>query len=219
VTAASHFFLNTIRAPPVVAGTTVETFMRKAFAAVTLATLGFAGPAFAQQGEGFSYNLLELGYVNSEIDDADADGDGFGVRGSFAFAENFHGFASYLDQEFDFDIGVEQFELGAGLNYTLTPALDFVGTFSYLNVDVDFPGGGSADDSGFALGGGLRGRVSDLLELRGEIKYAELDDGGDDTTLNVGARYYLNRMFALAGDIGFNDDGTSLTLGVRVDFK
>jgi hypothetical protein len=193
--------------------------MRKAIAAVTLATLGFAGSAYAQEGGGLSYNFVELGYVNSEIDDLDVEGDGFGLRGSFAFAENFHGFASYLDQEYDFDVGVEQIELGAGLNYTIAPNLDFVGTFSYLNVDVDVPGFGSADDSGFALGAGLRGWASDALELRGEVKYAELDDGGDDTTLGVGARYYINKMFAIAADLGFNDDGATWTIGGRFDFN
>jgi hypothetical protein len=190
--------------------------MRKAIAAATLAALALVPPAFAQ--DGLSYNFLELGYANSEIDDLDVDGNGFGVRGSYGFTSNFHGFASYLDEEYDFDIGVSQFEVGAGFNTGLTPKIDFVGTLSFVNLSVDVPGGGNADDSGLALGVGLRGRVSEAFELRGEVKYAEFDDAGNDTTFGVGGRYYFTPMFALGADLGFNDDGTSWMLGGRFDF-
>lgn len=190
--------------------------MRKAITAAALATLALTPPAFAQ--DGLSYNFLELGYSNSEIEDFDVDGDGFGVRGSYGFTDHVHVFASYLDEEYDFDIGVSQFEVGAGFHTGLTEKLDFVGTLSFLNLSVDVPGLGSADDSGLALGVGLRGRVSEAFELRGEVKYAELDDAGNDTTFGVGGRYYFTPMFALGADIGVNDDGTSWTLGGRFDF-
>jgi hypothetical protein len=190
--------------------------MRKAIAAATLAALALIPPAFAQ--DGLSYNFLELGYANSEIDDLDVDGTGFGVRGSYGFTSNFHGFASYLDEDYDFDIGVSQFEAGAGFNTSLTPKIDFVGTLSFVNLSVDVPGGGNADDSGLALGVGLRGRLSEAFELRGEVKYAEFDDAGNDTTFGVGGRYYFTPMFAVGADLGFNDDGTSWMLGGRFDF-
>ncbi len=190
--------------------------MRKTCIAATVAALGLVGPAFAQ--DGFSYSYLELGYVNSEIDDLDIDGNGIGVRGSYGFTENFHGFASYSDQDFDFDIGVSQLEVGGGVNWALTPKLDLVGTVSYLDVSADVPGFGSVDDNGLALGAGVRGRLSEAFELRGELKYAELDEAGNNTTLGVGARYYFTSLFALGADIGFNDDGTTWTLGARFDF-
>lgn len=190
--------------------------MRKAITAATIAALGLVSSAYAQ--DDLSYSFLELGYVSSEIDDLDVDGNGFGLRGSYAFTDTFHGFASYTDQDYDFNVGVSQFEVGAGMNWELTPKLDFVGTLSYLDASIDVPGFGSVDDNGLALGAGVRGLVTEVLELRGGLKYVDFDDAGSDTTFGVGARYYFTKQFALGGDIDFNDDGTSYTLGARFDF-
>lgn len=192
--------------------------MRKAItAASAVAALCFMAPALAD--EGFSYSFVELGYMNTEIDDLDVDGDGPGLRGSIEFTDMFHGFASYSDLDLDFDVGTTQMEIGAGLNYTLSPNVDLIGTVSYLNLEVDLPPGfGSVDDSAIALGAGLRGRVGEQLELSGGLKYAEFDEGGNDTAFNVGGRYYFTKIFALGADIEFNEDGTSWILGGRFDF-
>ena len=69
--------------------------MRKELILGTIAALGLAGPAMAT--DGFSYSFVELGWVNSEIDDLDADGDGFGIRGSMEFTPAIHAFASYME--------------------------------------------------------------------------------------------------------------------------
>lgn len=192
--------------------------MRKAITvASAVAALSLMAPAFGD--EGFSYSFVELGYTSTEIDDLDVDGDGLGLRGSIEFTDMFHGFASYSDIDLDFDVSATEMEIGAGLAHGISPNVDFVGTVSYLNLEVDLPAGfGSVDDSAFALGAGLRGRVGEQLELTGGLKYAEFDEGGNDTAFNVGARYYFTKMFALGADIGFNEDGTSWTLGGRFDF-
>jgi hypothetical protein len=192
--------------------------MRKAItAASAVAALCFMAPALGD--EGFSYSFVELGYMNTEIDDLDVDGDGLGLRGSIEFTDRFHGFAGYSDLDLDFDVSTTQMEVGVGLNWPVSPNVDLIGTVSYLNLEVDLPAPfGSADDSAIALGGALRGRVGEQLELRGGLTYAEFDEGGNDTAFNVGARYYFTKMFALGADIGFNEDGTSWTLGGRFDF-
>ena len=192
--------------------------MRKAItAASAVAALCFMAPAFGD--EGFSYSFVELGYTSTEFDDFDVDGDGLGLRGSIEFTDMFHGFASYSDLDFDADVGTTEMEIGAGLAYPVSPNVDLVGTVSYLNLDVDLPQPfADVDDSAIALGGGLRGRVGEQLELSGGLKYAEFDEGGNDTVFNVGARYYFTKIFALGADIGFNEDGTSWVLGGRFDF-
>ncbi len=85
----------------------------------------------------------------------------------------------------------------------------------YVDSEIDDL---DVDDNGLALGAGLRGLVSDVFELRGGSKYVDFDDADSDTTFGVGARYYFARQFVLGGDIDFNDDGTSYTLGARFDF-
>jgi hypothetical protein len=190
--------------------------MRKAITVATIAALGFVGPAFAE--DGLSYSYLEGGYVHSEIDDLDINGNGFGIRGSYGFTKNFHGYAAYVNQDYDFDITTDQYEFGAGVNFALSPKLDVVGTVGYVGVKLDAPGISSIDDSGIGIGGELRGRVNEALELHGGVSYVNLNDTGDSTAGNVGARVYVTKAFALGADASFNSDGTTWMLGARVDF-
>jgi hypothetical protein len=88
----------------------------------------------------------------------------------------------------------------------------------YVGVELDAPGISSVDDSGVGVGAELRGLVTDTFELHGGVSYVNLNDSGDDTAGNVGARFYVTKMFALGADASFNEDGTTWMLGARVDF-
>jgi hypothetical protein len=190
--------------------------MRNGFILGSIAALSIAGPALAEGG--FDYSYVELGYVKSEIDDLDIDGDGPGLRGSYEFTENFHAFAAYTDQDFDFDVSATTLEVGAGLAWPLNPNLDVVGTVSYIKGEIDVPFFGEFDDDGFALGAGLRARVVEKLELTGGLKHASFDEAGDDTTFGAGGRYFFTDMFAAGVDVDFDDDGTTWMLGGRLSF-
>ena len=191
--------------------------MRKPIIVAMLATLGFAGTAYAD--DGVSYNFVEAGYVHTEFDDLDIDGNGFGLHGEVAFTKNVHGFASYSKTDFDFDISADQFEIGGGMNWSLTPKLDLVGQLGYVGVKLDAPGVDGFDDSGIELRAQLRSRLSEMFELRGGLAYTNLDDAGDGTVGEVGARFYINKMFALGADASFDSDGTTWMLGARFDFN
>lgn len=190
--------------------------MRNRIILGSLAALGLAGPALAQGG--FSYNFVELGYVNTEIDNPDIDGDGFGLRGSLAVSKNFHVFTEYADQDFDGNVDGKTFELGGGLNWALSPNLDLIATISYVRSEVDTPLG-DFDDDGYGLGLGLRGRATGQLELTGGIRYVDLDDSGDNTSLRVGGRYFFTPQFAVGLDLDYDDDATSWVLGARYTFR
>jgi hypothetical protein len=191
--------------------------MRRAIMVATVAAFGLVGSAFGEEGT-LSYSYLEGGYVHSELDDVDFEGDGFGIRGSFAFTKNVHGFAQYSNLDYDFDISSDEYTIGAGVNFALSPRLDVVGRVGYVGVELDAPGISSVDDSGVGVGAELRGLVTDTFELHGGVSYVNLNDSGDDTAGNVGARFYVTKMFALGADASFNEDGTTWMLGARVDF-
>jgi len=189
--------------------------MRKAIALATVAALGLTGNALA--ADDLSYSFIELGYINTEIDDFDVDGDGLGVRGSLAFTDLLHGFAAFSDGELDGGIDVQQIEVGLGLNWPISSSVDLIGAVSYVDAKVDTPIGNFSDD-GIALTGAVRGRIAEQFELRGGLKYVEFDEGGSDTAFEVGGRYYFTEMFALGLDASFDDDGTTWILGGRFDF-
>lgn len=184
-----------------------------------VAALGFTGSALA---EGFSYTHLDGGYARTEIDSnvfgADIDGEGFTLGGSLAATNNFHVFAAFSDQDFDFDLNYQTLSVGAGVNWSLHSDLDVVGRVSYVKADIDGPFGISVSDDGFAVGAGLRGRVADRVELEGSLVYVNFDEGGSDTTPNVGARFLLTDTFAIGASASFEDDVTTWGVGARLNF-
>lgn len=196
--------------------------MRKHIALGSVLALGLGGQALAT--ENFSYSNLEASYVKTEIDDFDVDGDGFSLAGSFEFTENFFGFASYKDVDYDdlggFNFTSKQTTLGLGGAWPLSPSLDMFATLSYEDLEIELDGseGFSASDDGFGLGVGLRGKISENLEWTGGVKYIDLGGGTDDTTFSVGGRYYFTPAFAAGIDVGTNDDGTTWGIALRYDF-
>lgn len=197
--------------------------MRKLYLLGSMSMLALAGPVYAQApASALSYSFVELGYVDTEIDDADVDGDGLALRGSWGINDQFHVFAEYLDLGFDLNIDANTFEIGGGMRWPMGTNLDLYGTVSYLQAEVEVPGPGlqrfSADDDGFGVGLGLRTLLTDKVELGGKIDYRDLDDSGNDTTFGVSGRYYLTSQWAIGMDIDFDDDGTTWIAGGRFDF-
>lgn len=183
----------------------------------TMLGLAGAGNAVAE----LSYTYVEGGYFDVDIDDSNADGDGFGIAGSVAITDMFHLFGDYATADLDGpgggDVDFDTWQVGGGLNLAMAENLDFVGRLSYLSAEVDFPGFGSADDDGFGLYGGLRGRLTAPVELEGGIAYADLDDAGDDTSLVLGGRYYFNESLALGLSADIGDDVTVWGINLRLE--
>lgn len=188
--------------------------MHKPLLIGSMLAFGAAGPTLAAD---LSYTYVEGAYVNSEVDDFDLDGDGYSLFGSVGFWKNFFGFAGYSDSDYDGGVGSQFLELGAGAHWSLSPAWDAVGAVAYVDADVDVSGFGSASADGYMLAAGLRGRVTQAIELFADVEYVDLGNT-DDTGFVIGGRYYLTDAFALGANIGDNGDGTHWSLVLRYDF-
>jgi hypothetical protein len=176
---------------------------------------------FLAQAEGFSYSYLDAAYVNTDIDQFDEDVDGFALRGSYELTNNVFVFAGYADQGTSvagFDIDLQTYNLGLGYAWPLGKALDVYGKVGYVSSEADVQGLGDADDDGYSLAVGLRGRAVEQLELEGAVTYVDLSDSGDDTTLDLGARWYFTPQFAFGVEGSFGDDANTYGLGVRWNF-
>lgn len=175
--------------------------MRKSVAMGAIAALGLAAPAFA--AEGFSYNLIEGGYVSSELDvgPGTADGDGFTLSGSTELGESIFGFAGYTSTDLE-GLTLSQFSLGAGFHWPLNPLLDLVSGVSYERLKLEDLG----SDGGFGLNVGLRGRPMPQLELAGGIKYVDFGNDADDMVFSIGGRWYFTEQFAIGLDYSRQDD-------------
>lgn len=190
--------------------------MRKHLALGAVMALGLAGQAMA--AEGFSYNVLEGSYLSSDLEGTSVDADGFAIGGSVEFNRNVFGFASLNDLSYEnTSIDSNQFTAGVGFHWALNPRLDLVSGLSYERLEAEVANV-SATESGYGLQVGLRGMVAQNLEVTGGVKYIDLGNGIDDTTLSIGGRYYFTPAFAGGIDVSDNDDGTTWAVTLRYDF-
>ena len=184
---------------------------------VVLLVVFLAAPAIA---DGPSYNFVQAGYQSVNLDlggGFDVDGDGYGLGGSFEIGESLFVFASYGTTNFDYDVDLKELHAGLGYHAALTDNTDFFGTLAYVAAEVEATGFGSVDDNGYGATIGVRSNVTDLIELFGEISYADLGDGGD-TAIGAGVWFNLGDSFALGLAAGAADDVTTYGANARIYF-
>lgn len=183
-------------------------------------------PAFSYAGD-LSYSYVEATYGETEIDVGqgvgDVDGDGFGVAGSLAVAPNWHVFADFASADFDFNVESTTYRVGGGFNYPISDSADVIARLSYVSVEVEVDtafGTFDADEDGFGLGAGLRGKVADNFELEGAVEYVDLGgDSGGDTSFIAEGRYFFTPIFALGAGVELGDDFTTYGISARLNFK
>jgi len=194
-------------------------FVLAAFASAT----AYAQAAYPQsqsaytQDDAMNYTYVEGAYANTDIDGG-LDGDGLDVRGSFSLTDTLFLTGGYTSRDFDFGIDLDRYEAGLGGHLPLAANLDVVGTVSYLHSEEDFAFG-DADDDGIGLALGLRGRLTDALEVQGGLSYADLDDFNDDLALSIDGRYYMTPQLALGAGFEAGDDVSTWTVGLRYEFR
>jgi len=184
---------------------------RTLFALVLAAVL----PMSAQAGE-LSYSYVQGGYTAASF--IGGDFDGFGLKGSVAFNDSFYGFASYDSGE-DSSVDLNQSSIGAGW-HSAGDTQWFVEA-SFINNEID-NGGGSFDDNGYAVAGGLRTSVSDNFELNAKINYTDVGDFGDGFGAGVGGLFSFNDTWGIYASYDYSDrnslDLDTWGLGVRASF-
>ena len=179
-------------------------------------------PAFAGD---ISYNFVELGYQKIDVDDvgigADADGDGFGIGGSFEIGESWFVAASYSQAELDLPAGfgitldLDQTALGVGWHTTMSNNSDFYALIQYVQAELSVDGFGSADEDGIGATIGIRGMVTDNVEIGGSIGYVDLGDAGDGTAFGANVLYNFTENFAAGLFLDIEEDVTGYGAGVR----
>lgn len=147
---------------------------RSLLALSLLAALPFAATA----AEGVSYNHVQGGYVATN-GNGNADADGFGIDGSVAVHPNFHLFGGYNQQEIDnTNIDVDQWKLGVGYNYEISPKADLVTRIAYEKYDA----GSGFDFDGYSAEVGVRGALGTKVEGYAMAGYEDFEQLTATTT-------------------------------------
>lgn len=192
--------------------------------------LAAALPMSAQASE-LSYSFVELDYLNGSNAatapfGSSADSNGYGVRGSFGFADNFYVSGGYAQTEFEgpgSGINNDIWNVGFGYHRAMYDQADWFTEINYTKISSDFP---LTDDSYFDVGLGLRGSISDRFEGIAKLSY---NDGGNSNpgyypqydgafSATVGLQWRINEMWGIVGEIEAFEDATDYTLGVRASF-
>jgi len=168
----------------------------------------------AAMADGLNYSYVEADYVDLDIDNAPS-GDGFAVRGSVGFANNWFAFADYVDASVDV-IDIENIAVGIGGHYPINDTLDVVGRIGYTESDLS-SGPLSASDDGYLLTAGVRGQMSQF-EMEGHLVYTDLSDGGDETAFEFAGRWNFTDMFSAGVAYRIGDDANVLFAGVRLSW-
>jgi len=146
----------------------------------------------------------------------DIDGDGGGFGGSFEVGDSVFIQAGYQQTGFDYGIDFEQISAGIGYHAALSQSTDFFAALSYVTADISVSGGGSAKEDGYGATIGVRGMVTEKLELDGTISYVDLGDGADGTALGAAAIYNFTEIFSLGLGVGFEEDAVIYGVSVRL---
>lgn len=171
-----------------------------------------AAPANAAAANNLRYTYAELRFVDYDNNG----GDGFQVNGSWDLGNNWIILGGITSADFNNDVDATFFEIGGGYVWRYTPDWDLIGTARFVSADVDTPGG-SSDDNGVALSGGVRGMLAPQFEIRGSVNYINLDDS--DTYLELAGDYYFTRQFAAGLSVEFAGDSDLFSIGARWYFK
>lgn len=181
-----------------------------------LAALAAALP-LAGNADTMDYSYAELGYVDSELDDVDVEGDGLALRGSLAVNETFFVFASYEGLEYERNVDTTMFQVGGGGHWPLNDKLDIVGRLGIVSAEID-AGRFEDDDTGLLLGARLRAEVAPRFEIEGGFDYLDLDDVAEDTFIVAEGRYFFADQVAGGLSLQLSDDITSIGINVRLTF-
>lgn len=188
---------------------------KKICAALTAGALaGFAGPSAANDLFDYTYGQAGLAlYPSADIHGIPSQ-DYFGIdlKGSYELTPDifaFGGFKFLTD-----DIDLTSLHVGGAYRVNVDERIDLYGgpSLEYQRVS----NGGSDDDIGLGLRGGLRLMLNPEVELGGEIRIVTGD--ADYVGLTGTAQYYLDSNLSVVGELDIYDGEFGLIGGVRMMF-
>lgn len=169
-----------------------------------------------------SYDFVKAGYVQADIEDAgDFEPSGFQIQGFKSLNENVYLTGRYGQLGEDVsgvDIDLDYVSAGVGYRYGLTQNTDFFGevTYEYVNLDVELDSISGEDDNGYGITAGIRSMLSEQFELRGAIRYIDIED--DETAFEIGADYFFTPQFSFGATYVIADDVDLLGVSARYTF-
>ena len=171
---------------------------------VSVSSIALAGMIGTAQASDFSYNYIEGGYSNYNVEEVDS---AFAVSGSYNVAENINVIGSYSKANFEtnnsVDASLNQFKVGVGYHTPIAAQTDILADISYINMEMEASQEGSSvsrSEGGYGLGVGVRHNLTNSIEGSARVSYMSIDDKSD-TAISVGGRYNINEAMSAGVDL------------------
>jgi hypothetical protein len=187
----------------------------KSTGVAVLGTAALLAAASATAGD-LPWTYLEVGYAKQDGNDL-LETDGFQVKGSIGFLNQWHAQVEYTDGDMDSDMELDAdfdgYRLVVGAHPQLTEKTQLVADLQYFDYDLEEDNSSwDASTDGYGIGLGLRHSLSDKFELMAQVWYvdAEVDYPGsddfdyNDTLVELGGRYNWTPNFSTGVTVGLN---------------
>ena len=185
--------------------------------ATVLAGVMLAGFGTNVQAANFDYNYIQGAYESIDLDGPDADV--FRLSASYELTPQLNFIAEYATGDIDNpagggDLDFEEVAIGLGYHTEISTSTDFTANIKVIDQDTDLAG----DDTGYGVGIGLRHKLIDNIEVNANIDFVDVNDN-EDTSLNVGARYYFNDALSAGLNFSTSSDDVDVVSGnIRWNF-
>ena len=164
------------------------------------------------------YNFIEADYASTHAFSTNLDG--YKVKGSAAFGDDFYGTADYSRVSKNGG-HLEEGSLGIGYRHAISDKANWESELSYVNDKVS-GGGFSFSDNGYRIQTGLRGMLAPRFEASVNVNYSDVSNFGNGLGAGVGGMFHINDTWGITGGYDYSKrDSTNLntwTLGVRASF-
>ncbi|WP_348675252.1 outer membrane beta-barrel protein [uncultured Abyssibacter sp.] len=179
--------------------------MMKPLAAAALALLA-ATPALAESNNSIEFRLASGTYVlEDSFDEIELESAGIDLRGEFLIADQVFVRGELLSTTadeielngVDYDVDVDTTLLRFGLGYQgMLDTVVIYGAFEYGEAEFDIEDGGSSDDSGWIVSGGIRDNGENPFLWKVELGLVEFDDS-DGAVFEFVVGYRVSEMVAI----------------------
>ena len=165
------------------------------------------------------YDYAELAFA------ADDELRGGSLRGSIDFGEAggsglyLHGTAFSLSgDEATFEVDRRVIDAGVGYRQAISDFWAVEGEVAWRDESVERNGIDLGDAGGARLSVGIRGSVSERVELRAMVGGFDAGDRGTETVGELGVHVYATQSVGFTTQVQFGDGGEVLSIGMRVRF-
>ena len=177
-------------------------------AAAPLAAM--ADPFSVQARSGPSYDYVGGGHVPKRASSVD----GFGIDGSIAVHENFHVKADFVRAK-DSPVTLRRTRVAGGYHMPLNSRTDFVTRLGWSFAKGSVSGLGSNTRSGVLGQVGVRGMMSQALELSTFLTY---NDIRSKASVDISAVYHFMPRFGATAGYSYSSGLEIANVGVRFHF-